>query len=547
MKLTSANKAMFVVAIIFSAETVSAGKTTVPFYRKSEKIVLSYDDYRRIRPVKQAQWTKAIQEFYVNLEKIENGQRTGYVAVDYNPINSFDWLSVKAWVPKICTTVELLFSSQAAHATLAEQIEIKKLQAIDFKNQNLRRFLNSQYEKAERRLKEEQDYLATMRRAGAAAPSAIAEQVAKINQLNLAKIEAGAKFSRANSSAESSSKSVESAIAKAQTSSALKLAEKANAKAASMASAELKLAEKANIKAQADINRLKVLAEEKLVEYKKTDKAEAWLSVNKDLDKAKSEGDRTTRALSNANKENQKYNKSVTTTPASTKTSGGVKTADGPDYASPTGTLWQGGDKTEAQNLKEFTSKEEAGKARNTCIYAGWIQQVPKDIDTKNRASRCPRVTKMTLGKVNYSCESTSDSESSTLRMPATNDPEATILCNPVVFGLVNVQTKEPLCVKPSSSVTAECAKQSGSRGLDPLEALKLHPNEYRVLTTRITSLCTGDREALTSHFQSLGVTDKRQIENSINDLGQTCDVLKTQLSEVDKRLDSSSTSEGGV
>lgn len=129
MTTTSFYNFLFSIAIIFSAESVSAKKVDVPFYRKSEKLVVSYDEFRRMRPVKQEQWIKAVQDFYVNLEKIEKGERVGYVAIEFQPIDSFAWLTVKALVPKICTTAELLLGTSKAYALTPSELPQQKVDA----------------------------------------------------------------------------------------------------------------------------------------------------------------------------------------------------------------------------------------------------------------------------------------------------------------------------------------------------------------------------------------------------------------------------------
>jgi hypothetical protein len=203
---------------------------------------------------------------------------------------------------------------------------------------------------------------------------------------------------------------------------------------------------------------------------------------------------------------------------------------------------------------------------------------MPDTINAKDRGSRCPRVSKMTVGKppVTFACDGSAKAAPAAVKSPESGpkpsdafvskprttsatlpeptgsilrqraaNPKATVLCNPVVFGLVDVKNNQPLCVEPSASVTKTCAEKSKAQELKVAEMIKKYPEEYRVVTSRVNTLCTGDKEVLKSHFKSMGITDARQIENSVNDLGQTCDILNVQLREVSGKYESSGQASG--
>lgn len=75
-------------------------------YKSTDKITLSYDEFRALTPEKQELWIKELRAFNHNIELIESGQRISEKRSKLFSI--FPWLEEVTFSPKVCATWELL-------------------------------------------------------------------------------------------------------------------------------------------------------------------------------------------------------------------------------------------------------------------------------------------------------------------------------------------------------------------------------------------------------------------------------------------------------
>ncbi|WP_295902133.1 hypothetical protein [uncultured Bdellovibrio sp.] len=166
-------------------------------------------------------------------------------------------------------------------------------------------------------------------------------------------------------------------------------------------------------------------------------------------------------------------------------------------------------------DVDEVTSKD-----RLACIYAGWALQ------GKNCSPVFEKEVFDASGKkVTYSCK-TPPKEGAI--QGDTEDGKATVLCNPVVFG---VKEGKPICTVRAKNATEECAKKSPP-AKEALDFARNNPQSYRALVRRVDTLCQQDEGALRSHFAKRGYNEKR-IEHSVKDLGATCSHLRGRMAEL--------------
>lgn len=160
---------------------------------------------------------------------------------------------------------------------------------------------------------------------------------------------------------------------------------------------------------------------------------------------------------------------------------------------------------------------------RVACIYAGWAVE---DV------SKCSPVTEKEIldasgKKVKYSCRTGEQNSDSTI-YGENPDGKSLVLCNPVIFGLME---GKPLCIKKAKNATEQCAGLA-SKSDQALEIAKQNPKEYRALTRRVELLCQADEEKLRAHFVKRGKPEA-QINNSIKDLSTTCQHIRTRMAQL--------------
>lgn len=160
---------------------------------------------------------------------------------------------------------------------------------------------------------------------------------------------------------------------------------------------------------------------------------------------------------------------------------------------------------------------------RLACIYAGWAVE---------NVSKCSPISERSINdasgkKVTYSCKRNGETSESVI-YGSNEDGSTSVLCNPVIFGLIE---GKPICIKTAKNATEICA------GLAPkadqaLDFAKQNPKEYRSLTRRVELLCQSDAEKLRAHFVKRGKPES-QINNSIKDLSTTCQHLRTRMAQL--------------
>lgn len=170
--------------------------------------------------------------------------------------------------------------------------------------------------------------------------------------------------------------------------------------------------------------------------------------------------------------------------------------------------------------------KDEITKTdRLACIYAGWAVQAEK---------KCSPVTEKTIAdangkKVKYSCKPAQEGDDSTV-YGGNEEGDAIVLCNPVVFGLIE---NKPICIKRAANATENCAAAAGPAA-ETLAITKQNPEEYRALTRRISHLCQSDESKLRAHFEKRGKTPS-QVTNAIKDLSTTCTHLRGRMAQLEE------------
>ncbi|WII71358.1 hypothetical protein QJS83_12885 [Bdellovibrio sp. 22V] len=92
------------------------------FYKATDKITLSYDEFRALTPEKQELWIKELRAFNHNIELIESGQRISEKRSKLFSI--FPWLEEMTFSPKVCATWELL--KPAASYAADERCQVEK-------------------------------------------------------------------------------------------------------------------------------------------------------------------------------------------------------------------------------------------------------------------------------------------------------------------------------------------------------------------------------------------------------------------------------------
>ncbi|WP_374076624.1 hypothetical protein [Bdellovibrio bacteriovorus] len=163
---------------------------------------------------------------------------------------------------------------------------------------------------------------------------------------------------------------------------------------------------------------------------------------------------------------------------------------------------------------------EVTSSGRLACIYAGWALQ----------GQNCSPVSEKEIfdasgKKVVYSCKE--NSKEGAVKGD-TQDGKATVLCNPVIFGLLN---GKPVCTVRAKNATEECAKKAPP-AKDALEFARNNPHSYRALVRRVDTLCQQDESSLRKHFEKRGYASKR-VDHSIKDLGTTCSHLRGRMAEL--------------
>lgn len=173
----------------------------------------------------------------------------------------------------------------------------------------------------------------------------------------------------------------------------------------------------------------------------------------------------------------------------------------------------------------DLDSDEITKSDRLACIYAGWAVQTD---------GGCKPITEKTLydangKKVTYSCKPggvTSD----TVIYGNNEDGNAIVLCNPVIFGLLE---GKPICIKRSKNATEECAGLAGPAE-EALAIARQNPEEYRALNRRTSSLCQTSEEKLRAHFEKRGKSPS-QIDYAIKDLSTTCTHLRGRMAQIEE------------
>ncbi|KYG66762.1 hypothetical protein AZI86_06885 [Bdellovibrio bacteriovorus] len=160
---------------------------------------------------------------------------------------------------------------------------------------------------------------------------------------------------------------------------------------------------------------------------------------------------------------------------------------------------------------------------RLACIYAGWaVENVSKCSPISERSINDPSGKKIT-----YSCKRDGQTSESTI-YGSNEDGSTSVLCNPVIFGLLE---GKPICIKTAKNATEICASLA-PKADQALDFAKQNPKEYRSLTRRVELLCQSDVDKLREHFVKRG-KPASQINNSIKDLSTTCQHLRTRMAQL--------------
>lgn len=182
---------------------------------------------------------------------------------------------------------------------------------------------------------------------------------------------------------------------------------------------------------------------------------------------------------------------------------------------------------------------EYMARGKLACIYAGWALQG----SGKDQKGRCQAVSEKEIfnekgDRTTYSCKkpNAKAKASSPVVYGDNNNGKNPILCNPVVFGL---RDGKPICVARASAkdkgVTKKCNEASHQIDPDGKSALALatkNPSQYRELTRRVETLCVNgekDVAGLKKIFAAKG-RSPASIQASLQDLSDTCTVLQERM-----------------
>lgn len=176
---------------------------------------------------------------------------------------------------------------------------------------------------------------------------------------------------------------------------------------------------------------------------------------------------------------------------------------------------------------------EAATKGQLACIFSGWA--------VKNQ-ERCQGVREAEMNdaagaRVLYSClrespRRSTPAASAPARPPvvrAENPVPYAVLCNPILFGL---KDDKPICVPPRSNATELCKEAAGEVSRESTLMATKNRDEFRRLSRRIEILCTADQAALEQHFSSRNRT-AAQTRFAVRDLQSTCTHVRERMEQL--------------
>lgn len=169
------------------------------------------------------------------------------------------------------------------------------------------------------------------------------------------------------------------------------------------------------------------------------------------------------------------------------------------------------------------------------CIYAGF---------TVDKGKKCEPKSEFTSKDKTYSCKAESKanpasaatpnpaSAGKTVVRPANLDPNATVLCNPVLFGLND--KGEPYCVSRKGGATKQCLEDAKKNPKSLEAARKLlieNKDEYIKLRNTLTKICVGSTKEEVENYL---VKTMKKSRKGARDLGQTCEAYSQRFKDYD-------------
>lgn len=155
------------------------------------------------------------------------------------------------------------------------------------------------------------------------------------------------------------------------------------------------------------------------------------------------------------------------------------------------------------------------------------------------RGARLPRAATTGTGTTTTTAAATPPTDAAANEyqtiLPDPVDPQKTVLCNPLLFGLKN---GKPLCIARGASATQTCRKESsGADGKMTAQAkesalalMRENPGEYEKLKNALTEICRGpnsDENTIKTYWLS-----KQKTEKTASDLAKTCNDFGPRLAE---------------